>query len=62
MFIECCRIEIFEDLPDVDNVLVPVGGGGLIGGIAAYLKGVNPKIKVKQKYEIKMSPCFLTLI
>lgn len=39
-------IEIFEDLPDVDNVLVPVGGGGLIGGIAAYLKGVNPRIKV----------------
>lgn len=39
-------IEIFEDLPEVDNVLVPVGGGGLIGGIAAFLKQINPRIKV----------------
>ena len=39
-------IEILEELQKVDVVLVPVGGGGLIGGIAAYLKAVDPRIKV----------------
>ncbi|RMX47406.1 hypothetical protein pdam_00019333 [Pocillopora damicornis] len=38
-------VEIFEDLADVDSVFVAVGGGGLIGGIAAYLKSVKPGIK-----------------
>ena len=39
-------IEIVEDLPNVDVVMVPCGGGGLIGGIAMYLKHFNPSIKV----------------
>ncbi len=39
-------LEILEDLPDVDMVVVPVGGGGMISGIAAGLKLTNPKIKV----------------
>ena len=43
-----CRLEIYEELKDVDYVLVPVGGGGLISGIAGYLKSVNPSIKVTQ--------------
>ena len=33
-------------LSDVDFVLVPVGGGGLIGGIASHLKQTNPAIQV----------------
>jgi threonine dehydratase len=39
-------LEILEDLPNVETVLVPVGGGGLISGISAALKLSNPNIKV----------------
>lgn len=39
-------IEILRELPTVDAVLVPAGGGGLLAGIASYLKLVNPRIKV----------------
>lgn len=39
-------IEIVDDMPDVDTVLVAIGGGGLIGGIAAALKQSNPDIRV----------------
>jgi threonine dehydratase len=38
--------EILSDLPEFDTALVPVGGGGLIGGIALYLKSKKPGIKV----------------
>lgn len=36
-------LEIMEDLPDADFIIVPVGGGGLIGGIAAAVKAVRPE-------------------
>jgi threonine dehydratase len=39
-------LEILEDLPEVETVLSPVGGGGLISGVAAAIKLTNPKIKV----------------
>ena len=39
-------LEILEDLPEVEAVLVPVGGGGMISGIATAIKLSNPKIKV----------------
>jgi len=39
-------LEILEDLPEVETVLSPVGGGGLISGIAAAIKLTNPKVKV----------------
>ncbi|KAK3709915.1 hypothetical protein QZH41_020041 [Actinostola sp. cb2023] len=38
--------EIYEDLPSVDVVFVSVGGGGIIGGVASYLKSVKPGVKV----------------
>ena len=38
--------ELLSDLDEFDTVLVPVGGGGLIGGIALYLKSRKPAIKV----------------
>src|SRR5271167_3942202 len=39
-------LEILEDLPDVETVLAPVGGGGLISGVAAAIKLINPKVNV----------------
>ncbi len=39
-------LEILEDLPEVNAVLVPVGGGGLISGIAVALKESHPGIRV----------------
>ena len=39
-------LEIVEDLPNVETVLVPVGGGGLISGVSAAIKLSNPKVKV----------------
>jgi len=39
-------LEIIQDLPDVQTVVVPVGGGGLISGIAVALKAINRSIHV----------------
>ena len=39
-------LEILEDLPDVDTVIVPYGGGGLISGIATAIKTINPGVKI----------------
>ncbi len=39
-------LEIVEDLPDVDVVVVPVGGGGLLGGIASAVKQLRPAARV----------------
>jgi threonine dehydratase len=39
-------LEILEDLPDVETVLVPVSGGGLISGVAAALKLSRPEVRV----------------
>ena len=38
--------EIFSDLPDVDIILVPVGGGGLASGVATLTKLLNPNVQV----------------
>jgi threonine dehydratase len=39
-------LEILRQLPDVEAVIVPVGGGGLISGIAFAIKSLNPNVKV----------------
>jgi len=38
-------LEILEDLPDVDAVAVPIGGGGMISGISTAVKGLAPQVK-----------------
>ena len=38
--------EIFSDLPDVDVILVPIGGGGLCAGVSTLTKLLNPNVKV----------------
>ena len=39
-------LEILEELPDTDVILVPIGGGGLIAGIACAAKQINPNVKI----------------
>lgn len=39
-------LEISDQLPDLDAVIVPIGGGGLISGVAYTIKSINPKVKV----------------
>ena len=39
-------IELLDQLPDVDAVIVPVGGGGLISGVAFAIKSLRPNVKV----------------
>src|SRR5205807_4451791 len=39
-------LEVLDDVPALARVLVPVGGGGLIGGVASAIKGVRPDVEV----------------
>lgn len=39
-------VELFEDGPDLDTLVVPIGGGGLIGGVAAVAKAIRPGCRV----------------
>ena len=38
-------LELLEELPDLDTVLVPYGGGGLVSGIASAVKAIRPSVK-----------------
>ena len=39
-------IEILEDAPDVDYIIVPIGGGGLVAGVAVAAKHLKPSVKI----------------
>ena len=39
-------LEIIEEMPDVDAVVIPIGGGGLISGVALAIKTIRPNVKV----------------
>jgi threonine dehydratase len=51
-------LELMEQVPDLDAVLVPVGGGGLISGIAVALKARLPRVRVIG-VETEVLPCML---
>lgn len=42
-----CGLELVEDLPDVENIFAPIGGGGLISGIALAAKLEKPRTRIK---------------
>ena len=39
-------LELLKQNPNIDTIVVPIGGGGLVGGIAVAAKGINPNIRV----------------
>jgi len=49
-------LEIFEDLPEVDTVLVPFGGGGLACGIASAFRELNPDVRVMGSESVHCAP------
>ena len=53
-------LEILDDHPDVDTILVPVGGGGLISGIATAIKALRPDVRVIG-VEAARNPVFHTM-
>jgi len=42
----CCALEMLEDVPQLDTLIVPVGGGGLISGCAIAARGIKPSIEI----------------
>ena len=54
-------LEILEQVPDVEAVLVPVGGGGLVSGMAVALKALAPAVKVVG-VETEVLPCMLAAL
>jgi threonine dehydratase len=47
-------LEIINDAPDVDAVFIPVGGGGLMGGVGSAIKAVNPSVRI---YAVEPEGC-----
>jgi threonine dehydratase len=41
-----CAVEILEEAPETDMILAPVGGGGLLAGVATAAKAIKPEVKV----------------
>jgi threonine dehydratase len=54
-------LELIEDLPDVDTVIVPWGGGGLACGIAAVVKALRPSVRVFAAECATAAPLFASL-
>lgn len=54
-------LELLEDYPNIDIVMAPVGGGGLLSGTATYVKGFNPDIKVYGAEPLNADDAFRSL-
>lgn len=52
-------LEILDQVPDVDAIVIPTGGGGLLAGVATAVKSVNPRVKIISA-ESEKAPGFLT--
>lgn len=39
-------LEILDDLPDVDTVVIPYGGGGLVAGVASAIRALRPRVRI----------------
>jgi len=52
--------EIFDEIKDLDCLVIPIGGGGLISGISIVAKNINPKIKIFG-VESKLYPCMYNI-
>ena len=63
-------LEILEQVPDLDAAIIPVGGGGLIAGVAKALKTMKPGVKIivniscliLENYKTKISDFIQTLM
>ena len=54
-------LEILEDLPEVDAIIVPYGGGGLSGGIASAIRALKPSVKIHACEVDTSAPLFASL-
>ena len=54
-------LELFEDAPDLDTLVVPIGGGGLIGGVAQTARAIRPDVDVVG-VEVEASCAFQTSV
>jgi len=54
-------LELMEDLPDLDAVIVPYGGGGLISGIASAIRAFKPETKIYASETSTAAPLFQSL-
>ena len=55
-------LEILEDLPSVDTIIVPYGGGGLSSGIAIAAKGLKPNVKASFQRTMCVCVCYILWI
>ena len=54
-------LEILEDLPDVDAVIAPMGGGGLLAGLGCALRAIKPDAKVYAAEPVTAAPLSVSL-
>ena len=54
-------LEMIEDVQEMDGIIVPVGGGGLLAGVALTAKSLNPQIKVIAAEPVNAADCYNSL-